>query len=348
MQRKVKVWDLAVRLGHWAMGGLVLGAFLTSEEDDWIPVHARIGLALLGIVIFRGVWGFVGTRHARFRDFVRSPAEVLAYAREYARGEVRAHLGHNPLGGAMVVAMLVALLTVTATGIAVYLGPEWGGPLSAVFTRRTAHGIKEVHEAAAWVLPWLVAFHVAGVLLSSFLEKQNLVWGMVTGFKRAPDGRPPTEPPLSARIAGLIAAVAMSVGVIVALAKLFPIPEAEAAPRPALLEDYQREAQAETPSFSADPQRGRALYFIEHDKNGKPTSCATCHTDDARRPGKSPVGKLIEPLAPSANPDRFTDRKQADRWYDRNCKQVLGRVCTPGEKADFLSYLLTLSSEGRR
>lgn len=349
MQKRIKVWDPAVRLGHWAMGGLVLGAFLTAERDDWIPVHTRLGLALLGLVVFRVVWGFVGSRHARFREFVRSPREVLAYAKQYARGEVRAHLGHNPLGGVMVVALLATLLSVTLTGLAVYLGPEWGGPLTAVLTPSTAHGVKEVHEAAAELLPWLVGFHVAGVVMSSFLERQNLVKGMFTGLKRAAGGAAPKEPPLASRIAGFLAAAGMAAAVVLTLAKLFPLGEADAAaPRPALLDVYQQEARATAPSFSADPGRGKALYFTERDKDGKPTSCATCHTDDARRPGRSPVGKRIAPLAPSVNPARFSERRQADRWYDRNCKQVLGRPCTAGEKADFLAYVLTLPAEGQR
>ena len=344
MERRVKVWDLGVRLGHWLMGGLVLGAFLTSGEDEATPLHARLGLALLGLVVFRVAWGFVGSTHARFRDFVRKPGEVLAYAREYVRGRPGRHLGHNPLGAMMVLALLGTLAVVIATGVVTYLGPEWGGPLASVLTKRSAHAVKEVHEAAAWVLPWLVGFHVAGVLLSSVLEKQNLVRGMITGWKRADAVQVPSqEPAFVARAAGFVAAVVLAAAAVRLVWRVFPVGEAEAAaPQAALAAQYGQEARATDARFTADASRGKALYFEDHPKDGKPLSCATCHTTDARAAGQSPAGKLIEPLAPAANPERFSDRAKADKWFDRNCKQVLGRPCTPAEKADFVSYLSSL------
>lgn len=340
MNKRVKVWDLAVRVGHWTMGVLVLGAFLTSGEDESTPLHTRLGLALLGIVVFRFIWGLVGPRHARFSDFVRRPREVIAYAKEYVRGRGGTHLGHNPLGGVMVVAMLAVLATVTLTGVVVALGPEWSGPLSGFLSKRTAHGIKELHEAAAWVLPWMVGFHVAGVIVSSVLEKQNLVAGMITGRKRKDEHAPlVVEPSRAARAAGFLAALGMGAAVLLVLWRFLPSAEAEAAePRP-LLAEYVSEARASSASFAPSVERGKALYF---EKGAKGDSCATCHTDDARAEGKSPVGKVIDPLAPGANPERFTDRKKSDRWFDRNCTQVLGRKCSAGEKADLLAWLSTL------
>ncbi len=342
--KRVKVWDLAVRLGHWAMGGLVLAAFLTTEDDASTPLHTRLGLALLGLVVFRVVWGFVGSTHARFTDFVRSPQQVLTYVRAYVKGRPPGHVGHNPLGALMVVTLLATVLVVTLTGLFTALGPEFGGPLSALLSKDGAHAVKEVHEAAAWLLPVLVVFHVAGVVLSSFLEKQNLVAGMVTGFKRAPDAAPlQGEPTLFARTLGFIAAAGLALAVVMLLWRIMPIGEAEAAaPRGAVFEKYSAEARATVPAFAADAARGKTLYFEAHDRNGTPTSCATCHTDDPRTQGRSPVGKRIEPLSPSANPDRFTDPVKTERWFERNCKQVLGRVCSPAEKADFISYVSSL------
>lgn len=343
MEKKLKVWDLAVRLGHWAMAALVLGAFLTADEDETLPLHMRLGLLLLGIVAFRLVWGFVGSRHARFSDFVRSPRAVLAYARQYVRGRPGRHLGHNPLGSVMVLALLGTLLLVTVTGLLTALGPEFDGPLSAMFSRQGAHAVEEVHEASAWLLPWLVVLHVGGVLLSSVLERQNLVGGMVTGRKRPPtEPAAFAEPPLAARLAGFVMALVLGGLVVSALWRI--LPEAEAAePQASLLAQYRQEAQAAAPAFQKeDPARGKALYFTEHERNGKRSSCASCHTKDARQEGRTPVGKRIDALAPSANPQAFTERKKADKWFDRNCKQVLGRTCSPGEKADFLAYLLTL------
>lgn len=342
--KRVKVWDIAVRLTHVALGCLVLGAFLTSEEDDTVPLHTRLGLVLLGVVLFRLVWGFVGSRHARFKDFVKSPREVLAAARAMVRGKPETHLGHNPVGGVMVVALLATLFTIAATGIVVAMGPEWNGALTGVLSKSSAHAVKELHEGAAGLLLVMVAFHVTGVVVSSLLEKQNLVKGMVTGYKRAPDALEPVSIAASSRAVGFVAALAFSVGAVFLVWKLLPVGTAEAAPpASAVLSQYEARAHQEDPSFKGfDASRGRALYSEEHPgKNGN-VSCVTCHTEDARREGRSPVGKIIEPLAPSANPQRFTDIAKADKWFDRNCKQVLGRTCTARERGDFLTYLFTM------
>lgn len=337
--KEVKVWDVAVRGSHLAFGLLVLGAFLTSEEDTSVALHTRLGLVLLGVVLFRVVWGFVGSRHARFSDFVRPPREVIAALKDMVRGAPKHVLGHNPVGAVMVVALLTTMLAVTMTGIIISQGPEWSGPLA--LSKSTAHFVKEVHEAAAWSLPVMIVLHVAGVLLSSVLERQNLVKGMLTGFKRAPEGDIPVEPSLTTRVAGFAFSALVALAVVLSLWKLMPIGEAEAASP--LLSRYELQARADDASFKGfDAARGRTLYFEEHDgKTGK-VSCATCHTPDATKVGRSPAGKVIEPLAPSANPERFTNQAQADKWFDRNCKQVLGRTCTAQEKGDFVTFMETV------
>lgn len=337
--KQMKVWDLAVRSSHLAFGLLVLGAFLTSEEDDTIPLHTRLGLVLLGVVLFRVAWGFVGPRYARFKDFVRGPRDVIAALKDMVRGAPKHFVGHNPVGAVMVVALLATMLVVTLTGVVISQGPEWSGPL--LISKSTAHAVKEVHEAAAWLLPVLVAFHVAGVIVSSVLEKQNLIKGMITGLKRAPEATPVEPPAFVARAAGFVTAVLVALAVVLALWKLMPIGAAEAATP--VLSHYETAARAESPGFKAfDAARGRALYFEEHPGKNGPVSCATCHTRDATKVGQSPVGKVIDPLAPSANPDRFTDQAKADKWFDRNCKQVLGRTCNAQERGDFVTYLETL------
>lgn len=337
--KRVKVWDLAVRISHLLFGALVLAAFLTSGEDEATPLHTRVGLVLLGVVVFRVCWGFVGTRFARFSQFVRSPRETLTALREMIRGTPKHFVGHNPVGAVMVVTLLATLLTVTVTGVVISQGPEWSGPLA--MSKATAHAIKEVHEVAAWTLPVLIALHVAGVLLSSMLEKQNLVLGMITGYKRAGAEVLSEAPSAFAQGLGLATALVVSLFAVLALWRLMPIASAEAATP--LLSQYEAGARSEDPTFTAfDAARGRALYFEKHEAKGATSSCATCHTNDATKPGRSPVGKTIEPLAPSANPQRFTNLATADKWFNRNCKQVLGRSCTARERGDFLTYLNTL------
>ena len=122
---RIKVWDLPVRLFHAALPLLIVGLFLTSEDEDFVSWHARLGLVVLALVVARIAWGFFGSRHARFSDFVPSPAGLVRYARGYLCGEPEPHLGHNPIGALMVVAMLGVLLLITLTGVVTYAGPEW-------------------------------------------------------------------------------------------------------------------------------------------------------------------------------------------------------------------------------
>lgn len=270
--KRIKVWDLAVRATHLLFAVLVLGAFLTADEDANTPLHMRLGLGLLGLALFRVVWGFVGTRHARFSDFVRSPAAVRKALSELVRGRPERSLGHNPVGAVMVLMLLAALLTVTLTGVVVALGPEWSGPLA--LAKGSAHAVKEVHEVAAWTLVVLIGLHVAGVVTSSILEKQNLLLGMVTGFKDAPATTQVEPPALLPRPAGFVMACLVGGAVVFAVWRLLPVSKVEAATP--ILAGYEQTARAADPAFTGfSAARGRALYFEEHDtRSGKAAPAA--------------------------------------------------------------------------
>jgi hypothetical protein len=283
------------------------------------------------------VWG---SEAARFKAFVYAPRDVIGYVREMVRGRPPLHLSHNPLGGVMVVTFLAVLLGTTLTGALVYAGPEWNGALEAWLPKEAGRLLKELHEALGALLLPLIGLHLAGVIASSLLERQNLVVGMITGWKLAPNGWVPRRLTRVQRVVGL----AVSAGLALTAARLawalFPIGDAHAAndgPR----QQLAAYARAAGPGFTPSAERGEAMYRLEHDKNGKPVACATCHTADPARPGRTPAGKNVEPLAPSANPRAFGDPKNTEKWFTRNCKQVISRECTPAEKADFLSFLLT-------
>lgn len=344
--RTVKVWDLVVRTFHWGLALAVLGSFLTSDEDALVPVHVRLGLVVVALVVARIAWGFVGPQPARFSTFVRGPKAVLAYARALLRGRPPLHLSHNPLGGAMVVALLAVLLGLAATGALVYAGPQFEGPLTGLLSRRTGKLVKEVHEALSGGLIALVVVHVAGVLASSLAEGQNLIRGMIDGRKRAPeDGGATTPPtrPLLVRLAGAATALAIGVAAALGLAVLLGLPSRAGAATPLaddLLREYGAAARAARPAFSGfSAAEGRRIYLAEQVQDGQRTSCATCHTADPRATGRTPAGKVVEPLAPAANPARLTDRADVEKWFKRNCKQVMGRECTPEEKGHFVTYL---------
>lgn len=338
-QTRVRVWDFATRLFHWSLAGLVLGAYLTAEEDATLALHARIGLAVLGWVVFRLLWGVLGPEPVRFRAFMRSPRDTLAYARDYLRGRPSEHLSHNPLGAIMVISLLALLLALTGSGLITYLGPEWSGPLAPYMGRNLAHGLKELHEGLAGALPVLIVLHVAGVLLSSRLERQNLVLSMVTGDKHL---RGPVTPPKQARAAAVIISVGLGLATMIGLGLLLPN-SAEAGETPqSILRSYEAQVRLEQPDFTRfDPEQGRAL-FLREVPGKTPTSCSGCHGADPTQPGRSPAGRNIEPLAPSAQPDRFTDRAKVDKWFLRNCKQLFGRDCSAQERGVVLAWLLSL------
>ena len=167
----IKVWDPLVRVFHWSLATLFLAAYLTGEDAG--QVHIAAGYGIAGLIALRIVWGFVGPRHARFSNFVRSPREILAYLRDVATFRAPRYLGHNPAGGAMIVALLVMLSGTAVTGYMMTTDAFWG-----------AKWVEEVHETVAILTAGLVLFHVLGVLLSSFLHGENLVKSMITGRKR--------------------------------------------------------------------------------------------------------------------------------------------------------------------
>lgn len=184
--RQVMVWDPLVRVFHWALVGAFATAYLSAEE--WESVHVAAGYTVFGLLLFRLVWGLIGTRHARFSDFVQRPSQVMSYLKETLVRRERRYLGHNPAGGAMIVLMLASLLITTLSGIACYGVDEHAGPLAGAMVGVSefwAEALEEVHEFFANFTVLLVFVHVAGVIVASLLHRENLARAMVTGYKRA-------------------------------------------------------------------------------------------------------------------------------------------------------------------
>lgn len=169
----VKVWDPFVRFFHWSLVTLFVIAYATGDEIE--KVHIAAGYAIAGLLALRIVWGFIGPRHARFADFVKSPREALSYLRDTLLFRARRYIGHNPAGGLMVIALIVMLAATSLSGYLMTTNAYWG-----------SKAMEEIHEALANATVALVALHVLGVLLASFTHRENLVKAMVTGRKRAP------------------------------------------------------------------------------------------------------------------------------------------------------------------
>jgi cytochrome b len=168
----VEVWDPFVRIFHWSLVALFTIAFLTGDEIEWLHIWA--GYALAALVAMRVVWGFIGSRHARFSDFVKGPRAIVGFLKQSVRLEAPRYLGHNPAGGAMIIALLVMLAGLSVTGFALTTDAFWGSKL-----------MEDIHEVLANVTLGLVVLHILGVLVASVEHGENLVRAMFTGRKRA-------------------------------------------------------------------------------------------------------------------------------------------------------------------
>ncbi len=170
---RIEVWDLYVRLFHW---GLVLSfavAYITG--DGWRGLHLFTGYTALVLIAGRLLWGFFGTKYARFANFVASPSTVAAYVRDVLRRRAARYLGHNPAGGAMIIVMLLLLTAVSVSGVLLTTDAFWG-----------SDAMEMVHSVLADLAVACIAVHVAGVLFTSASTGENLVRSMMTGRKRAP------------------------------------------------------------------------------------------------------------------------------------------------------------------
>ena len=178
----VKVWDPLVRIFHWSLVFFFLLAFITG--DDWPKLHVLAGYAVSFLIGFRLLWGLVGTRHARFLTFVKSPAVILIYLKNLLKFKVPHYLGHNPLGAAMVIVLLLSIALVAFSGMVLIAG-EGQGPLAATFLASwSGDWMEEIHEFFANFTLLMVVIHVSGVIFSSLLEGENLVKAMMTGRKK--------------------------------------------------------------------------------------------------------------------------------------------------------------------
>jgi cytochrome b len=179
----VPVWDRFVRFAHWT---IVFGFFVAYfTEDDLLTLHVWAGYVVGVIATLRIAWGLVGPKHARFTDFLYRPTEVIAYLRDLGRRRGERYLGHSPAGGVMITVLLIGLLVTVGAGLVLYAIDDHSGPLAGLIASTGRGGPwKEIHELLANLMLVLVGVHVAGVLLASYVHRENLVKAMVTGRKR--------------------------------------------------------------------------------------------------------------------------------------------------------------------
>ncbi len=184
-QQQTKVWDIFIRLFHWSLVATFTISYLT--EDDFPTIHVYTGYTMMALIALRLIWGFIGSRYARFSDFVIRPSAVIAYIIEVYQFRAKRYLGHNPAGGAMVVALLLSLTMTLLFGLLTYGVAEFSGPLAGLansINNSVANLFKEMHEFFANFTLILIIFHVLGVILTSLQHNENLIKSMITGYKQ--------------------------------------------------------------------------------------------------------------------------------------------------------------------
>ncbi|MGI9260100.1 MAG: cytochrome b/b6 domain-containing protein [Gammaproteobacteria bacterium] len=212
MSKKKLIWDLPTRIFHWLLAILIGAAWYTVSISGDMDSHMLIGQSILALLLFRIIWGFVGTRYAKFSSFVYRPREILDYAKSFFSPRGGEYAGHNPLGSLAVFAMLTLVGVQAATGLfATDFDGFYRGPLNGLVSSATATSITDIHYTNVNILLVLIGIHVVAVLFYLFFKRDNLISPMISGEKqdegesfRAIDGSK-----LSLAIGAVVAAVAI-------------------------------------------------------------------------------------------------------------------------------------------
>lgn len=209
---RLRVWDLPTRVFHWTLVAAFGFAYVSGESDNGLAGHARAGFLILGLVAFRILWGFVGTRYSRFSALSLSPVQAIDYLRRLPTASRRRYLGHNPAASWAVVGLL-GLVTATAlTG--------WRMQATG------SEALEEVHEVLAQATLALAVVHVVGALVSSYLHRENLIGGMITGWKKRLEATATAD----AEGSRWGVAVALGLAILVFAGGLVPLPVSTKSP----------------------------------------------------------------------------------------------------------------------
>jgi cytochrome b len=190
MERSIKVWDLPTRLFHWSLVLLFGGMWFTGEQGgDWLQYHIWSGEAIAVLLLFRLIWGVIGSETARFSQFVKGPAAIRAYL----QGKWTPRPGHNPLGALMVLALLAVLLVQVGSGLFATDVDSYAfdGPLARLVASELSESITRFHKLFFNVILLLVGLHVTAIAVYRVVKKQNLARAMLTGYQQV-DGKMPT------------------------------------------------------------------------------------------------------------------------------------------------------------
>ena len=228
LARSVLVWDLPTRLFHWLLAGAVAVGLVTGflAPEAWLGVHMTVGYVVLGLLSFRVIWGFFGSEYSRLASFAYPARRVIEHLRGLMLLRPPHYLGHNPSGAVMIFALFAVLAALVVTGLIELAGEEKQGPLAGVVGYALGNGAKPVHWVLASLLLAMIALHLAGILVGTWLLEEPLVRAMITGRKpipaEAPLPRPRPARPVKATLWLLLTAMSAAAGIAL-LSRLPPV-----------------------------------------------------------------------------------------------------------------------------
>ena len=224
-RQRIRVWDLPLRIFHWALVVAVSTAVTTGElGGKWMELHSKAGLSILGLVVFRIVWGLIGSTHARFARFAPTPRTLRAYVLGRWKG-----VGHNPLGALSVFALLALLAVQASTGLFSRDDIEFTGPLSPLIDDSLASTLTGWHQQLANVLLVLTAVHVIAIAFYAVWKKNNLVKPMVTGWTDLDAGEPSEPEPRKGGLLAFFVAAGVALASVYVVSVVLPAKPAPAA-----------------------------------------------------------------------------------------------------------------------
>ncbi len=180
----IKVWDIVVRLFHWSLATAFFVCFLTEDNSG---LHIYSGYLIVLLILFRILWGFIGSKHARFRDFIVTPKVALNYLKEITKNTNSRFLGHNPAGAVMIVVLITAVFITCVTGVILYGAEDHAGPLAFLFAGEYTNledTLEELHEFFSNFSLALIVLHIFGVIIAGKQHNENLIKSMIHGYKK--------------------------------------------------------------------------------------------------------------------------------------------------------------------
>lgn len=183
----IKVWDISIRIFHWALvAGIGFMWFSGEEGGNIMTWHIYIGYCMLGLIVYRLFWGFIGSPYARFTEFLKGPSQTFAYLKNMLKGEKIDYLGHNPLGGWMVIILMILIFTQAFSGLFSSDDIFTEGPFYSLVSSKTSEFFTSIHHLNFNILLAAIALHISAVAYHAFIKKEALIKSMLTGEKLSP------------------------------------------------------------------------------------------------------------------------------------------------------------------